>query len=173
MTAPTGKSLRLIRNVSSPSTKNILLPFYRKICLSPLIPPPQEGRIAIVMDVGSGMRWTRGCSARLRADEGIFSNGQAVWSCPPDAGVKSCGTLRKATVANKPGTPGRARSKPLKPLRRECRCSGGTCRCLRAQSAHSFARKARGCGQHPAFPAPSDFRGRTWQHHPGIRVAGM
>jgi len=33
-----------------------------------------------------------------------------VWSCPPDAGVKPCETFRKATVANKPGTPGRARS---------------------------------------------------------------
>ena len=27
--------------------------------------------------------------------------------------------------------------------------------CLRAQSAQSFARQARGRGQHPAFPAPS------------------
>src|SRR5689334_2700534 len=28
------------------------------------------------------------------------------------------------------------------------------CGCLRAQSAPFFARKAFGCGQHPAFPAP-------------------
>jgi len=28
---------------------------------------------------------------------------------------------------------------------------------LACVNAHSFARKARGCGQHPAFPAPSDF----------------
>src|SRR5581483_11574791 len=49
------------------------------------------------------MRWTRGCfSALWRADEGIFSDGQAVWSCPPDAGVKLCGTFRRATETNSP-----------------------------------------------------------------------
>jgi hypothetical protein len=30
-----------------------------------------------------------------------------------------------------------------------------TCCCLRARSASFFARKARGCGLHPAFPVPS------------------
>jgi hypothetical protein len=43
--------------------------------------------------------------ARLRADEGICSDGQAVWSCPPDAGIKLAGGDLRATVANKPGTP--------------------------------------------------------------------
>jgi hypothetical protein len=33
-----------------------------------------------------------------------------------------------------------------------------------------FARKARGCGQHPAFPAPSSFRGPRMMHHPGMIV---
>jgi len=32
---------------------------------------------------------------------------------------------------------------------------------LRAQCALFFARKARGCGQHPAFPAPFSFEGET------------
>src|SRR5690348_13285698 len=54
----TGKLLRLIRTVSSPPGKNIVLPFFRNMwSLSP-VPPPLEGRIAIVTDVGSGMRWT-------------------------------------------------------------------------------------------------------------------
>jgi hypothetical protein len=44
------------------------------------IPPPLEGRIAIVTDVGSGMRWTQGGSARSRADESILADGQVVWS---------------------------------------------------------------------------------------------
>jgi len=35
--------------------------------------------------------------------------GQAVWSCPLDAGVKFAGDPQ-ATEANKPETPGRARS---------------------------------------------------------------
>ena len=37
--------------------------------------------------------------------------GQAVWSCHLDAGVKFAGDPQ-ATGANKPDTPGRARSKP-------------------------------------------------------------
>ena len=45
------------------------------------VPPPQEGRIAIVTDVGSGMRWTREGSARdERADESILADGQVAWS---------------------------------------------------------------------------------------------
>ena len=38
------------------------------------------------------------------------ADGQAVWSCPPDAGVKLRKTKSAATEANKPGTPGRSRS---------------------------------------------------------------
>src|SRR5690242_2685206 len=57
----------------------------------------------------------------MRADDNGFTDGEGVWSCPPDAGDKSCETFREATEAIKPGTPGRARYKPLKPSRRECR----------------------------------------------------
>ena len=45
----------------------------------------------------SSRTWEAGCggredvSARLRADEGILSDGQAVWSRHPDAGVKLAG----------------------------------------------------------------------------------
>ena len=46
-----------------------------------------------------------------RVDEETFADGQAVWSRHPDAGVKFCGfTSPQVMVANKPGTPGRARS---------------------------------------------------------------
>jgi hypothetical protein len=38
--------------------------------------------------------------------------GQAVWSCPLDAGVKLRKAIGAATVTKKPDTPGRARSKP-------------------------------------------------------------
>jgi hypothetical protein len=44
--------------------------------------------------------------ARLRADEGICSDGEGVWSWPPDAGVKLCGTFRRATEAIKARSPG-------------------------------------------------------------------
>ena len=48
------------------------------------VPPPLEGRIAIVTDVGSGMRWTRWCRRTSDAN----ADGKGVWSRHPDAGVK-------------------------------------------------------------------------------------
>jgi len=38
------------------------------------------------------------------------ADGKAVWSRSPDAGIKFCETCRRAMVAIKPGTPGRARN---------------------------------------------------------------
>jgi len=38
-------------------------------------------------------------AGKLRVDEETFADGQAVWSCPPDAGVKLCATFCKAMVA--------------------------------------------------------------------------
>jgi hypothetical protein len=43
----------------SVSEKKISIPFFVNIWLSPPVPPPQEGRFAIVTNVGSGMRWTQ------------------------------------------------------------------------------------------------------------------
>jgi hypothetical protein len=78
--------------MSSSIGKNILLSFSEIRDYSLPIPPPLEGRIAIVTDVGSGMRWTWGGSARdERADEGILADGEGVWSWSPDAGIKLCG----------------------------------------------------------------------------------
>jgi hypothetical protein len=51
-----------------------------------------------------GMRWTRGRARTTRSS----ADSEVVWSWPPDAGVKLAGDPR-ATVANKPGTPGRSR----------------------------------------------------------------
>jgi hypothetical protein len=45
--------------LSSPLCKNILVHFRAKSPLHPSHPVPPEGRIAIVTDVGCGMRWTR------------------------------------------------------------------------------------------------------------------
>jgi hypothetical protein len=41
-----------------PSLENNQLPFFGKLWLSAPIPPPPEGRFAIVTSVGSGLRWT-------------------------------------------------------------------------------------------------------------------
>jgi hypothetical protein len=62
-------------------------------------PGPQEGRFAVVMNVGPG------CDGRGSArDERADAYGKIVWSWRPDAGVKSCGNTREATVARKPVT---------------------------------------------------------------------
>src|SRR5579871_190500 len=69
--------------------------------------------------------------------------------------------IPQATVTQKPVSPGRARYRPLKPLRRECRCFGLTCGGL-TRMLFPFAYEAMGAAEHPAFPAPSRFRGRCF-----------
>jgi len=45
-------------------------------CMDAAVPPPSEGRFAIVTDVGSGMRWTRG----LRETSAADADGEGAWS---------------------------------------------------------------------------------------------
>jgi hypothetical protein len=66
---------------------------------SPASRPHQEGRIAIVTDVGRGMQWTRW----RRKTSGVVADGEAVWSWRPDAGVKSAEAIPPVTVAKEPG----------------------------------------------------------------------
>ncbi len=51
-------------------------------CACPV--PDQEGRFAIVTNVGSGMRWTRHVGRRLT----LQADGEVVWFWRPDAGAK-------------------------------------------------------------------------------------
>src|ERR1700677_3322881 len=48
-----------------------------------------------------------GCGGRLGAARRavLEADGEVVWSRSPDAGIKSGGKSRKATVATKPGSP--------------------------------------------------------------------
>src|SRR5580704_14546156 len=57
-------------------------------------------------------------------------------------------------------SPGRARRKPLKPLRGECRAFSGV---TVVTNLRVFYFYTQGCGRigRPAFPAPSDGRGQT------------
>jgi hypothetical protein len=57
-----------------------------------VIPRPQEGRIAIVTDVGRGMRWTQRCCKTSGAE----ADGEIVWSWHPDAGVKLRGLVPRS-----------------------------------------------------------------------------
>jgi hypothetical protein len=102
---------------------------------TPAIPRPQEGRIAIVTDVGCGERWPRQRRARKtfsqgelaherrpRAANGAEADGKAVWSwrpwlalsrrrcCEPN---RVCQHLQSAGDGGKRNSsPGRARYKP-------------------------------------------------------------
>jgi hypothetical protein len=76
---------------------------------------------------GGGERWPREIAAffsRMRTND-RFADGQAVWSWRPDAGAKLAKTLHASCGrrGKRARSPGRARSKPLKPLRREGRVS--------------------------------------------------
>ena len=87
-------------------------------------------------------------------------------SCGPDAPTLASSLrrhvgptgLRHAISADDGGkqarSPGRARRKPLKPLRRECRVFRGTCGdYTRVLPTHCT--RGCGCNGHPAFPTPS------------------
>jgi hypothetical protein len=78
----------------------------------------EEGRIAIVTNVERGMRWP------LVARKTNAFSLRTAKSCGPDAPTLASSCAKRVSRGdgdNKPGSPGRARSKPLKPLRREGR----------------------------------------------------
>ncbi len=65
-TAPDGQITSLNPKQCQAGPRKIFTFRFPEIHDYPLaIPPPLEGRIAIVTDVGSGMRWTRGCFSAL------------------------------------------------------------------------------------------------------------
>jgi len=56
---PTGKSLLIFRNRVKPLLQKYFASRLTQIrCISKTVSFPLEGRIAIVTDVGDGMRWT-------------------------------------------------------------------------------------------------------------------
>jgi hypothetical protein len=140
-----------------------------------IIPPRQRGVSRSSRTLG-GMRWTRPCQktndaepafgSRLRRTgtkpvecffERRCADGEGVWSWRPDAGAKF---LRSKLLRDDGGkrarSPGRARHKPLKPLRREGRM-------IRhhlwfTPRAYFVARGPRVRAEHPVFPAPSVFK---------------
>jgi hypothetical protein len=63
----TGKSLARFRDprVQPLCEKYFPSPLTQIRCISKPVPCPQEGRFAVVTDVGHGMRWTRGRQARM------------------------------------------------------------------------------------------------------------
>ena len=108
--------------LSSPLTKNISLLQKCKSGVGKAISCPQEGRIAVVTDVGCGMRWTLWAAADERGPR------RTAKPCGPDTP-----TLVSSLAGGNPARrrrltspdSGESAEQPLKPLRRESRrCSG-------------------------------------------------
>src|ERR1700736_5563500 len=139
--------------VSSPSRKNIPVLSLPKSLLYP--PPfrPTEGRHAIVTAAGRDA-----VDADSAADERRVR--RTAKSCGPDAPTLVSSWRVSADDGGKQArSPGRARRKPLKPLRGECRAISGV---TVVTNARVFYHTTRGCGRggRPAFPPPSVFGGR-------------
>jgi hypothetical protein len=125
------------------------------------------------------MRWTRqrfardGIAGRVerlvsdqqRADERCCSVRRSRVVLTPRRwrqvrGVKSAQpgldkTYPQATVAKQARSPGRARRKPLKPLRAGTSGDSGVLVVTRVRSTNTKCTRDRGCNGHPAFPTPS------------------
>src|SRR6267378_4457826 len=125
------------------------------------------------------MRWTRqrfardGIAGRVerlvsdqqRADERCCSVRRSRVVLTPRRWRQVCGvasaqpgldkTYPQVMVANKPGSPGRARRKPLKPLRAGMPGDSGVLVVTRVRSTNTKCTRGRGCNGHPAFPTPS------------------
>jgi len=100
--------------------------------------------------------------AGCASDEGaIPADGEVVWSWHPDADAKLATMLRIVACdgGKKARSPGRARSKPLKPLRRECRVFRLQLRWLRSCAFSISHARLRVPAAHPVFPAPSILSG--------------
>ena len=124
--------------------------------LAPRVSPDERGGSRSSRTRG-GMRWTRW----RRMTNAVVADGEAVWSWHPDAGVKFAGskTSRGCRWQESPVTGGE-REISRKPLRREGRIASAEPVCSCALFC-AVCTRDRGCSVHPAFPAPSSFRG--WQ----------
>src|ERR1700682_1455237 len=100
------------------------------------------------------MRWTRAAHLTNRAD----AEGEVVWFCRLDAGVKSCEKTRETTVTNKPGRRGE-REVSRKTIARGMPGVSGVTVVTTLVCFVLFRTRGCGCIERPAFPAPSDFSG--------------
>src|SRR5260370_40033007 len=114
---PTGKSLRLsLRWLSSPSAKNISLSPSGKSNLRLAPSRPSGGALAIVTDAGRDA--VDACGAR---DESAARGRRSRVVLTPRRWRQVGGGNSADDGGKRARSPGRARRKPLKPLRGECR----------------------------------------------------
>src|SRR6267142_4938858 len=178
---PSGSLLTGVSSCFSDFPKNISVFTHPKSILELFPSRPTEGRFAIVTNVGHGMRWTRqrfardGIAGRVgerpvsdqkRADEGCCSVRRSRVVLTPRRWRQ---VLRRLVRLNRAGQnlqsagrrwqkspiPGRARRKPLKPLRAGMPGDSGVLVVTRVRSTTTKCTRGRGCQGHPAFPTPS------------------
>src|SRR5882724_3223495 len=106
-------------------------------------------------------------------------------SCGPDAPTLASSSrsrvgptgLRQDISADDGGkrarSPGRARRKPLKPLRAGTPGDSGVLVVTRVRSTNTKCTRGRGCNGHPAFPTPFVFGGAKLMHNPGVSRRGI
>jgi hypothetical protein len=177
---PTGKSLKTCPALYIKIFRFALTPNHP---YNSAIPRPQEGRIAIVTDVGCGERWPRSAGrasrfsqgglrsvSEARADERRLMRtakpcgpGTRCW-CQAGGGFEKPNRVCK--TFNPPATEAKGirlrgeRGISRKPIAQGMPgCSGCTCMLVCA-SPSAICTRDRGCSKHPAFPAPSFFEGQ-------------
>ena len=120
------------KSCQAPPTKIFVFRFSELHDYPFCVPPPLEGRIAIVTDVGSGMRWTRGGSARWsrrrKHPRGRPSRVVLIPRRWDQAYGMAMSALTDPTRRKPAGDggyqarhTGESTKQPLKPSRRECR----------------------------------------------------
>jgi hypothetical protein len=102
---PTGKSLRFIGSDVKPLIQKYFSSVYRKYVVVFVRPASDQRGVRVVTNVGSRMRWTL---VAARDERQLRRTAKACGPDPPTLG-SSPWTISWATVATKPGTPGRAR----------------------------------------------------------------
>jgi hypothetical protein len=124
-------------------------------------------RSSRTLEAGSGGR--RGAQRACRVDEGMLADAKACGPGPPMPGLSLKVMIFRRRRQSKPGLRGEhvisvntiAQGMPVVPAALSL---------LACAKCTSFARKARGCGQHPAFPAPSSFEGDAQRHRSDTSV---
>jgi hypothetical protein len=149
-------------------------PLLKKDSVSPLtqinsisiaVPSRSEGRFAIVTDVRRDA-----VDADDAKDEGARRGRRSRVVRTPRRWRQVGGTFSADDGGKKARSPRRARRKPLKPLRGECRAFSGVTVVTNARVYYHYT---RGCGRigRPAFPAPSPIRGREVSGKPRAHSA--
>jgi hypothetical protein len=114
------------------------------------IPRPQEGRFAIVTNVGCGMQWT--LRHQLTSDVAGGRRSRVVLT--PRRWCQGGGGNSADDGGKKARSPGRARRKPLKPLRRKRRVNPAKPVVTTLVCSLHFAREAAGAASTRRFLRP-------------------